>query len=117
LDEGDIALMKTYGQAPYGKEIKSLEADVRKIQDRLSERMGVKETDTGLAPPHLWDLNMDRQRMKEDTLQVARCTKIFKTLGDDTDKYLISIKQIAKFVVGLGLRVAPTDIEEGMRVG
>lgn len=25
--------------------------------------------------------------------------------------------QIAKFVVGLGDKVAPTDIEEGMRVG
>ena len=34
-----------------------------------------------------------------------------------TNKYVINIKQIAKFVVGLGERVAPTDIEEGMRVG
>lgn len=33
------------------------------------------------------------------------------------DKYVISIKQHAKFVVGLGERVAPTDVEEGMRVG
>jgi 26S proteasome regulatory subunit T1 len=30
---------------------------------------------------------------------------------------VISVKQIAKFVVGLGQHVAPTDIEEGMRVG
>jgi 26S proteasome regulatory subunit T1 len=30
---------------------------------------------------------------------------------------VISIKQVAKFVVGLGDRVSPTDIEEGMRVG
>jgi 26S proteasome regulatory subunit T1 len=30
---------------------------------------------------------------------------------------MISIKQIAKFVVGLGQRVAPTDIDESMRVG
>ena len=33
------------------------------------------------------------------------------------DKYVINIKQIAKFVVGLGDRVALTDIEEGMRLG
>ncbi|KAL9189649.1 hypothetical protein ACHAXT_009324 [Thalassiosira profunda] len=33
------------------------------------------------------------------------------------DKYVINVKQIAKFVVGLGEKVAPTDIEEGMRVG
>lgn len=30
---------------------------------------------------------------------------------------MINVKQIAKFVVGLGDKVAPTDIEEGMRVG
>jgi hypothetical protein len=28
---------------------------------------------------------------------------------------MITIKHIAKYVVGLGEKVAPTDIEEGMR--
>lgn len=49
-------------------------------------------------------------------MQVSRCTKIINPNTDDA-KYLINIKQIAKFVVGLGDKVAPTDIEEGMRVG
>lgn len=35
----------------------------------------------------------------------------------DGDRYVISLKAIAKFVVGLGDRVSPTDVEEGMRVG
>lgn len=48
--------------------------------------------------------------------QVARCTKIINPNTDDA-KYVINVKQIAKFVVGLGDKVAPTDIEEGMRVG
>ena len=30
---------------------------------------------------------------------------------------MITIKHIAKYVVGLGEKTAPTDIEEGMRVG
>jgi len=30
---------------------------------------------------------------------------------------MINVRQIAKYVVGLGERVSPTDIEEGMRVG
>lgn len=30
---------------------------------------------------------------------------------------MITIKQMAKFVVGLGEKLAPTDIDEGMRVG
>lgn len=69
----------------------------------------------------------------EHPLQVARCLKIIKSENPaaavpnpqdgggggnpEGDKYVINIKQIAKFVVGLGDRVAPTDVEEGMRVG
>ena len=53
---------------------------------------------------------------EEQPLQVARCTKIIAPNTDDA-KYVINVKQIAKFVVALGDRVAPTDIEEGMRVG
>jgi 26S proteasome regulatory subunit T1 len=49
-------------------------------------------------------------------MQVARCTKIINPNTDDA-KYMINVKQIAKFVVSLGDKVAPTDIEEGMRVG
>jgi len=153
--------------------------------------MGVKESETGLAPPNLWDIPADKQRMGEEhPLQVARCTKIIPgsislaaaaaaaqqassgaaqngtasggeangsslsspppaqppaggrqgglgglgglagALGggggaggdrrpnaDEEDKYVINVKQIAKFVVGLGDKVASTDIEEGMRVG
>lgn len=54
--------------------------------------------------------------MKEHALHVAVCTKIIdgKTANP---KYFINLKQIAKFVVGLGKDVAPSDIEEGMRVG
>ncbi len=79
---------------------------------------GVKESDTGLAPPHLWDIAADRQRMQEEQpLQVARCTKIISDENPEKNKYVINVKQIAKFVVSLGERVSPTDIEEGMRVG
>ena len=47
---------------------------------------------------------------------MARCTKIINP-GTTDAQYVINVKQIAKFVVGLGQHVAPTDIEEGMRVG
>lgn len=72
-----------------------------------------------MAPPHLWDVMADKQRMSEEQpLQVARCTKIIQSADDpEKAKYVINVKQIAKFVVNLGERVSPTDIEEGMRVG
>jgi 26S proteasome regulatory subunit T1 len=117
LDADDIALLKTYGLGPYSNSIKSLEADLRVISHKVNELCGIKESDTGLAQPSQWDLTQDKQVMQEEQpLQVARCTKIINPNTDDA-QYVINVKQIAKFVVGLGQHVAPTDIEEGMRVG
>ncbi|CDS05800.1 Putative 26S protease regulatory subunit [Lichtheimia ramosa] len=118
LDEGDIKLLKTYGQGPYAKELKTLEQDIKDIQKRVNEKIGVKESDTGLAAPNLWDIPADKQRMQEEQpLQVARCTKIIQGGDNEDAKYVINVKQIAKFVVELVRHVSPTDIEEGMRVG
>lgn len=117
LDEGDIALLKTYGLGPYTVPIKKLELEIKEKAKRVDELCGIKESDTGLAPPSQWDLVQDKQSINEEQpLQVARCTKIISEPNEES-KYVINVKQIAKFVVSLGDRVAPTDIEEGMRVG
>lgn len=117
LDEGDIELLKTYGQGQYHKSIKTIEDDIQKAIKQVNELTGIKESDTGLAPPALWDLAADKQTLQnEQPLQVARCTKIINADTDDP-KYIINVKQFAKFVVDLADSVAPTDIEEGMRVG
>merc|ERR1712216_618222 len=117
LDEDDIKLLKTYGVGPYAGNIKKLEEDIKDLTKKVNELRGIKESDTGLAQPSHWHLVSDKQAMQEEQpLQVARCTKIINPNTDDA-KYVINVKQIAKFVVALGDRVAPTDIEEGMRVG
>mmetsp|Transcript_12545 Transcript_12545/g.15761 ORF Transcript_12545/g.15761 Transcript_12545/m.15761 type:complete len:458 (-) Transcript_12545:136-1509(-) len=139
LDEADIALLKSYGLGPYATLIKTTEESIKKHQQTVKDLIGIKESDTGLSQPSQWDLVGDKQMMSEEApLQVARCTKIIagETGEDGNDmsgggggaggmsnanaggnKYVINVKQIAKFVVGLGEKVAPTDIEEGMRVG
>jgi len=142
LDDADIALLKSYGLGPYATLIKETEEEIKKHQQTVKDLIGIKESDTGLSQPSQWDLVGDKQMMSEEApLQVARCTKIISgEEGDNTDsggvaggsgdalsganssnasanKYVINVKQIAKFVVGLGEKVAPTDIEEGMRVG
>jgi len=119
LDEGDIALLKTYGLGPYATAIKEREESITKHQQIVKDLIGIKESDTGLSQPSQWDLVGDKQMMSEEQpLQVARCTKIIPSEDpSDSAKYVINVKQIAKFVVGLGEKVAPTDIEEGMRVG
>lgn len=117
LDEAEIALLKSYGTGPYDKQLKKTEDDIQKVLKRVNELAGIKESDTGLAPPALWDLAADKQILSaEQPLQVARCTKIINS-GSDEAKYIINVKQFAKFVVDLHENVAPTDIDEGMRVG
>jgi len=117
LDDDDIALLKTYGLGPYAIPTKKVEGDIKRISKHINDLSGIKESDTGLAPPSQWDLVSDKEMMQgEQPLQVARCTKIINE-GQEDAKYVINVKQIAKFVVGLGDKVSPTDIEEGMRVG
>lgn len=138
LDAADIALLKTYGLGPYATAIKTAEEEIKKHEKKVRDLIGIKESDTGLSQPSQWDLVGDRQMMNEEPpLQVARCTKIIageegeepapesrnplmaqqNTSNASGNKYVINVKQIAKFVVGLGEKVSPTDIEEGMRVG
>ena len=117
LDEDDIAVLKKYSAGPYSISIKKIEDDIKELTKRVNVLKGVKESDTGLAPPSLWNLQADKEMMmQEATLQVARCTKVIAP-GTADAKYMINIKQMAKYVVGLGQKVSPTDIEDGMRIG
>ena len=40
LDEGDIQLLKTYGQGPYAGALKRIDAEIKEVEKRVSERMG-----------------------------------------------------------------------------
>ena len=56
----------------------------------MNTLVGIKESDTGLAPPSQWDLVADKQMLQEEqALQVARCTKIINA-GQDDAKYMVS---------------------------
>ncbi len=116
MDETDIKLFKRFGMGPYAQKIKSTEDENKKIVEEIKKKNGIKESDTGLALPSQWNLQNDTMLMQEHPLHVANCTKIID--GNTANpKYMVQLKQIAKFVVGLGKDVAPSDIEEGMRVG
>ena len=72
----DIALLKTYGVGPYTSTIKKLEKEIDGVLKRVNEVVGIKESDTGLAQPSLWDLVADKQKLGEP-LQVARYDAFF----------------------------------------
>lgn len=116
MDEEDIKIFKRFGMGPYAQKLKEVEVENKNLVEEIKKRIGVKESDTGLALPSQWNLAEDAMLMKEEPLHVAVCTKIIDKLTP-SPKYMINLKQIAKYVVGLGKDVAPSDIEESMRVG
>ena len=110
LDEGDLDILKSYGLGPYAIPSKKLGLEINEMVEKVKKLVGIKESDTGLALPSLWDLAGDKQMMQEQQpLLVARCTKIINP-GSDEAKYIISLRQIAKFVVGLGEKVLGSSI-------
>jgi 26S proteasome regulatory subunit T1 len=60
------------GVGPYNKKVTAVEKDIKDLNKRIFELVGVKESDTGLAPPSQWDLVSDKQMMQEEQpLQVS----------------------------------------------
>ena len=50
----------------YSNSIKQTEDDIQNIMKRVNELAGIKESDTGLAPPSLWDLAADKQTLQSE---------------------------------------------------
>jgi len=138
LDEVDIRVLQTYGVGGgiYAEKIAKAEQEIEDYKKQVAHLVGIRESDQGLLPASRWDIQGDKQMMSEESpLQVAHCTKIIESPkssdasqddrwnpskdDDSTNKmmYVVNVPHMAKFVVGLGEKVAPTDIEEGMRVG
>lgn len=56
-----------------------MEDGIQTVMKRVNELTGIKESDTGLAPPALWDLAADKQTLQnEQPLQVRN---IFMEFG------------------------------------
>ena len=115
-DEADIDIFKRYGKGPYSEKIKALEEEAKKLSGDINKLCGIRESETGLSQPTNWVIEQDKQAMGEDSLLVGRLTKIMDPNTDHT-RYIVHIKQMAKYVVDLHKDLSPTDVEEGMRVG
>lgn len=125
LKEQEIGLLLSYSKNFYADQISEIESEINSLYDTVNLKLGVKEVETGLAPPVLWDLQGDKTRLSTDqTLAVARLHKILKP-GEFEDKhgkpnetkYLINVRQMAKFIVTKNKKCDGSKLEEGIRVG
>lgn len=115
-DEKDVGFVMSYGKNYYADDIKRLEREIDTLFDQINVKLGTKEVETGLAPPSKWDLNGDKQKLQSDqTLQVAKVVDILT--GYAEPRYMISIRQMAKFIVGKSKKLEASEISKGMRVG
>lgn len=55
-----LPLRQPQGQGPYARQLKKIETEIADIQKRVNEKIGIKESDTGLAAPNLWDIQADK---------------------------------------------------------
>lgn len=116
IQENEIGLILSYGKNYYHDSISELEKKIKEKFDQVSLKLGTREVETGLAPPNLWNLSEDRNRLQEEqTLQVARVCKVIE--GYQEPRYIISIKQMANYVVGKGKKIDASKIKDGNRVG
>lgn len=115
-NENDIGMVMSYGKTYYIDEIRLLENEIEALFDQINLKLGTKEVETGLAPPSQWNLVADRHRLQSDpTLQVARVVDILE--GYSEPRYMISIRQMAKFIVGKSKKLEASEIQKGIRVG
>lgn len=116
FDDNDIGMVLSYGKNYYADDIKTLQTEIDALFDQINLKLGTKEVETGLAPPSQWNLVADKQKMQMDpTLQVARVVDILD--GYSEPKYMISIRQMAKFIVGKSKKLEASEIQKGIRIG
>jgi len=61
--------------------VTAVEKDIEDLNKRIFELVGVKESDTGLAPPSQWDLVSDKQMMQEEQPLQVGSTLPLRTSG------------------------------------
>ena len=86
---------------------KGLEKDIQDLFTEIQKKVGVKETETGLAPPSQWDLQSDKLKLqREAPLIVARCLKIYQGQPTPEEEILRNethqeVVQSTKYIVNL----------------
>ncbi len=118
IDENEFKTSLSLSKSFFSDEIIETEQSIIKLQDKINLKLGAKEVETGLAPPSLCDLQHDKKlgNMLSPTLQVAKVIKVLPSVNNNP-RYMISIKQMAKFIVEKSKRANITEeITEGMRV-
>ena len=59
LSDADIALYKRYGKGPYNDALRAVESDIRSLNQKINEMVGIKESDTSLSLLAQWNLEQD----------------------------------------------------------
>jgi len=65
LSESDIKMLSLYGRGPYTEALKKVEEEIRTLNQKIVNMQGIKESDTGLSLPTQWNIEGDRQMMKQ----------------------------------------------------
>ena len=70
----DIAILRTWRRPVLGR-TEEMRGGHQEAPELIKERIGIRESDTGLSLPSQWDLVSDKQMMQEEQPLHARCAR------------------------------------------
>lgn len=53
-------MFKRYGKGPYTAALKTVEDEIKTLNQKIVNMQGIKESDTGLSLPTQWNIEGDR---------------------------------------------------------
>ena len=72
ITEAEYALSARYTRRPYDIALEHVEKEIQTLNDDIATVIGLRESDTGLAIPSLWNLEHDKVIMNtEKALRVG----------------------------------------------
>jgi len=81
LEEKDLRLLKAVGRGPYSVSLEQAEKYTRSLEKEVDSTCGVAETDTGIAPRALWNVDDDLRILEQFQPRVV--ARVQKILGVD----------------------------------
>jgi 26S proteasome regulatory subunit T1 len=74
-----------------------VEDDIQKVLKNVNELSGIKESDTGLAPPALWDLAADKQTLQSKMFVVSQICCLILDFHCIVRAFFIKIADLRRF--------------------
>ncbi len=103
ITEAEYVISARYTRSPYDIALEHVKKEIQGLNEEIANVIGLREKDTGLATPSLWNLEHDKVIMNtEKALRVGTLLQVLKKDEQKLPRYIVNFKHEGRYVVGLG---------------